>query len=237
MREHTLAEAQRVVDLIEQWQQIFLDCLGRRMVYAADEYYLMAQRPFPAAETYGGFEMHEDGIGMARTLELEFHDDSTTEPTGPRAGFFAWVDGAPADGYRAPRQGSPAEVVSVGDGSQPTLGVSFAAQERTGCHSHRHARCPGHRPVGRGEWSRRCPHHPGAQRLLRWQHRRHRPDGRRGRCPSARRRTRRPPLSSARRLLEPWVFLDGMSVSDLPRPVEVISTDGAALRLALESTA
>jgi hypothetical protein len=33
------------------------------------------------------------------------------------------------------------------------------------------------------------------------------------------------------------VFLDGMSVSDLPRPVEVISTDGAALRLALESTA
>ena len=36
------------------------------------------------------------------------------------------------------------------------------------------------------------------------------------------------------RLLEPWVFLDGMSVSDLPRPVEVISTDGAALRLALE---
>ena len=32
------------------------------------------------------------------------------------------------------------------------------------------------------------------------------------------------------------VFLDGMSVSDLPRPVEVISTDGAALRLALESS-
>ncbi|MDG1366129.1 MAG: DUF512 domain-containing protein, partial [Acidimicrobiales bacterium] len=30
------------------------------------------------------------------------------------------------------------------------------------------------------------------------------------------------------------VFLDGMSVADLPRPVDVISTDGTALRTALE---
>ena len=30
------------------------------------------------------------------------------------------------------------------------------------------------------------------------------------------------------------VFLDGMSVAELPRPVDVISTDGAALRTALE---
>ena len=46
--------------------------LGRRLVHAADEYYLMADRPFPAAERYEGFTMHEDGIGMARTFELEF---------------------------------------------------------------------------------------------------------------------------------------------------------------------
>ena len=46
--------------------------LGRRLVHAADEYYLMADRPFPAAEPYEGFAMHEDGIGMARTFELEF---------------------------------------------------------------------------------------------------------------------------------------------------------------------
>ena len=32
----------------------------------------MAGRPFPAAERYDGFPMHEDGIGMARTFELEF---------------------------------------------------------------------------------------------------------------------------------------------------------------------
>jgi hypothetical protein len=28
--------------------------------------------------------------------------------TGPRSGFFAWVDGAPADGYRAPRTAATA---------------------------------------------------------------------------------------------------------------------------------
>ena len=48
---------------------------------------------------------HENGIGMARTFEAEVRaalagDD--VAGTGPRSGFFAWVDGAPADGYRAP---------------------------------------------------------------------------------------------------------------------------------------
>ena len=101
MRPHTLTEAQRVVDIVGDWQEIFLEVLGRRLVFAADEYYLMADRPFPDADSYEGFPMHEDGIGMARTLESEFQSP-TAVPTRPRSGFFAWVDGAPADGYRSP---------------------------------------------------------------------------------------------------------------------------------------
>ena len=73
MRFHTLDEAQAVVDIVADWQDIFQATLGKRMVYAADEYYLMAERPFPDAERYDGFHMHEDGIGMARTFEAEFH--------------------------------------------------------------------------------------------------------------------------------------------------------------------
>ncbi len=61
------------------------------MVFAADEYYLMTGRPFPTAEAYEGFAMHEDGIGMARTFEREFHGESD-EATGVRSGFFAAVD-------------------------------------------------------------------------------------------------------------------------------------------------
>ena len=52
MRPHTGAEAATAVDLVEEWQEIFLACVGRRLVYASDEYYLVADRPFPALETY-----------------------------------------------------------------------------------------------------------------------------------------------------------------------------------------
>ena len=111
MRPHTRPEAAAVVDLVAEWQGVFGEALGRRMVFAADEYYVMCDRGFPPADHYEGFEMHEDGIGMARTLELEFAG-AAESVTAPRSGFFGWVDGAPADGYRAPRQDSPAAVVA-----------------------------------------------------------------------------------------------------------------------------
>jgi putative radical SAM enzyme (TIGR03279 family) len=106
MRFHTLAEARAVVDIVERWQARYASALGRRLVYVSDEYYLLAERPFPALDAYDGCPQHENGIGMARTFEAEVRaalagDDVAA--TGPRSGFFAWVDGAPADGYRAPR--------------------------------------------------------------------------------------------------------------------------------------
>jgi hypothetical protein len=55
--------------------------LGHRLVFAADEYYLRAGRPFPPAEAYEGFPMHEDGVGMARKppLWLKAGDSVTVE--------------------------------------------------------------------------------------------------------------------------------------------------------------
>jgi NifB/MoaA-like Fe-S oxidoreductase len=76
-------------------------------VFAADEYYVLAGRPFPGAGDYEGFPQHENGIGMARAFEAGVRAalaGEQIEGIGPRAGFFAWVDGAPANGYRAPRQ-------------------------------------------------------------------------------------------------------------------------------------
>ena len=58
------------------------------MVFAADEYYLMAGRPFPAADTYEGFPQHENGLGMARAFEAAFGGDAP-RPCGVRPGFFA----------------------------------------------------------------------------------------------------------------------------------------------------
>lgn len=91
MRAHTTAEAARVVDIVERWQTVYEEVLGRPVVYAADEYYLLADRPFPESTRYGDFELHEDGIGMARAFELEF-TGATDRIIGPQSGFFAAVD-------------------------------------------------------------------------------------------------------------------------------------------------
>lgn len=111
LRVHTKEEAVAVTEAVDRWQKIFLTALGRRMVFAADEYFLMAQRPFPPADEYEDFCQHENGIGMARTLERELLRFTDT-PTEVASGFFAWVEGAPAQGYRASRTvgGSPAGI-------------------------------------------------------------------------------------------------------------------------------
>ena len=124
MRVHAPGEAAVVMDVIDRWQTTFLDVLGRRMVFAADEYYLMADRPFPEAEEYEGFPQHENGIGMARTFyaEVEAALAGAAAPApaleGPaRGGFFQWVDGAPADGYRSPRRKDAVGLSVAGDGA------------------------------------------------------------------------------------------------------------------------
>ena len=243
MRPHTLTEAQRVVDIVGDWQEIFLEVLGRRLVFAADEYYLMADRSFPEADSYEGFPMHEDGIGMARTLESEFQSP-TAVPTRPRSGFFAWVDGAPADGYRSPRLDSPANSVGAPEdlrsGALSEAPVTSATRVSLG--AARRA------PVGVLTGTMSAPviesltnslnrrdvrvipvpnHYFGGNigvtglmvgedlaRVLAAE-----PEGHRYLLPDV--------------CLSRGVFLDGTSPQDLPRTVEVVPTDGAALRQAL----
>ena len=105
MRPHTVAEAQRVLEIVEVWQGRFQAALGRRLVYASDEYFLLAERPFPGLDAYDDLVQHENGIGMVRRFEAEVDAalDGAPVEVEPRTGFFASVDGAPATGYRAPR--------------------------------------------------------------------------------------------------------------------------------------
>jgi putative radical SAM enzyme (TIGR03279 family) len=127
MRPHTRAEAERVIDIVAAWQSRFVDALGRRLVYASDEYFLLAGRPFPALDDYDDLPQHENGIGMAAQFAREVRGELVGQPVdiqGTRTGFFAWVEGAPAEGYRAPRvTESPGESVP-GYGESPTESVS-----------------------------------------------------------------------------------------------------------------
>ena len=221
MRPHTVEEAATVVDTVADWQDTFLTVLGRRMVFAADEYYLLAARPFPAAETYEGFGMHEDGIGMARTFELEF-TGQTEKAVGPQSGFFAWVDGAPAEGYRAPRapgsvtlmprKGAPVGILTGSAGAavlgplvaslaRPDVRLITVSNDFFGGNT-----CVTGLMVG-SDLQRALAAEPIGHRYLV-------PDV----C-----------LSEGR-------FLDGLTPADLPRPVEIVPTNGIALRRALEGT-
>src|SRR5919202_5521266 len=71
LRPHRAEEAGAVVALVEEWQQVFLAALGRRIAFVADEYYLLAGQSFPPADTYEGFPQNEDGVGMARAFQRE----------------------------------------------------------------------------------------------------------------------------------------------------------------------
>ena len=48
---------------------------GSRLFYCADEFYIKGNIPIPDAEYYGDYEQIENGVGMIRSLEDEFHDE------------------------------------------------------------------------------------------------------------------------------------------------------------------
>ena len=220
MRPHTRVEANAVVDCVEDWQEVFLTTLGRRLVFAADEYYLLADRPFPDAATYEGFAMHEDGIGMVRTFELELLGQADIA-TRPQQGFFAWSEGADEfEPYRGPRQdAAPVQLRARRDAPVAVITGDYGARVLR----------PQLDAIGRDD-VRVVPVDnqffggnvgvagllvgDDIARVLRDEPASHRyllPDV----C-----------LSAGR-------FLDGTTPDELPRPVEVITTDGFALRAAI----
>ncbi len=219
MRPHTRGEAAAVCDLVEEWQETFLEAIGRRMVFAADEYYLMAERPFPAAAAYEGFPQHENGLGMARAFEAAFGGDHRAA-LGVRPGFFAAVDGAPAAGYRAPRSaptpppggGAPVAILT-GEYGARVLGPLVGALQRDDI---RLVPVVNHFFGGNIGVSGLMTGTDLADVLG------NQPEGHRYLLPDA-------CLSEGR-------FLDDLTLADLPRPVEVVSTDGLSLRRALESS-
>jgi NifB/MoaA-like Fe-S oxidoreductase len=263
MRPTTQAEASTVIDVVHAAQERFLRVLGRRLVFAADEYYLLADRPFPEPAAYEGFAMHEDGIGMARTFELEF-SGAIAGSGGAEPGFFAWVDGAeaagerasgaasaarttryeaagdlgaPAEGYRAVRGGCAVEV-QPGDATSGATSVSLRPRPPrpdapVGVLTSRYgARIVGPLLATAGRDDVRVVpvenRYFGGNvavtglmvgedlaRVLAAE-----PVGHRYLLPDV-------CLSGGR-------FLDGTTPADLPRPVEVVPTDGAALRRALQ---
>jgi NifB/MoaA-like Fe-S oxidoreductase len=252
MRPHTRAEAEAVVDAVHDWQDVFLAVLGRRLAFAADEYYLLAERPFPDATTYGDFPMHEDGIGMARAFEAELLGTGSRAPvaTGPRPAVATAPCGATVAG--------PASLERERGGFFRAADADISGSADADYEPYRAVRATGDQLLRIGP-SRRAPvavltARYGARVLRPLVERLGRPDVRIVTVDNdyfggnvavsglmvgsdlARVLDREP---AGHRYLLPDVcltqgrFLDGGQPSDLPRPVEIVPTDGASLRAAL----
>src|SRR5439155_27376881 len=161
-----------------------------------------------------------NGVGMARTFELEVLGEKDTA-TGVHAGFFSWVDGAPAEGYRAPRLNNGKREVTPDRTIAPVavLTGEYGAQ----------VLAPLLRQIGRQD-VRVLPvrneffgGNIGVTGLLVGEDiarvLNDEPEGHRYLLPDV--------------CLSKGAFLDGTTPADLPRPVEVVATDGVALRNAL----
>lgn len=60
------------LDLIEKFQNKFFQEYGTRLVFAADEFYITAERELPTEEEYEDYCQYENGVGMMRSLINEF---------------------------------------------------------------------------------------------------------------------------------------------------------------------
>jgi putative radical SAM enzyme (TIGR03279 family) len=232
MRPHTRGEAVAVVDCVHDWQDVFAAVVGHRMVFAADEYYLLADRPFPDAGVYGDFPMYEDGIGMARAFEAELFGNGSRTTAEERGGFFRSADAdvsgscdaeyEPYRGLRAtsdqllrigPRRDAPVAILTAPYGArvlQPLVDRLEPAGVRIVTVDNRYF--GGNVAVSGlmvgADLARVLADQPRGHRYLL-------PDV----C-----------LTQGR-------FLDGSGPADLPLPVEVVSADGQSLRAALGARA
>ncbi len=216
MRAHTPDEAAAVIDLVESWQATFRHALGRPLVFASDEYYLVAGRDLPELVDYGDIAQHDNGVGMVRAFEARFAGCEHA-PSGGPGGFFQSVDGAPA-AYRAER--APG---TISLRPRPGAGITIL----TGAYGRRvleplvTAVRPGtevvevdNRYFGGNIAVAGLMTGDDLARVLAGL-----PEGRRYLLPDV-------CLSGGR-------FLDGLGPEDLPRPVEIVPADGASLRAAL----
>ncbi|HOP99305.1 MAG TPA: DUF512 domain-containing protein [Acetivibrio clariflavus] len=64
----------KVINQVEAWQKKFKERFGSRIVYIADEFYIMAGKDIPDYEEYEDFPQIENGVGLIAQLKKEFEE-------------------------------------------------------------------------------------------------------------------------------------------------------------------
>ncbi|NLL63897.1 MAG: DUF512 domain-containing protein [Ruminococcaceae bacterium] len=74
LKPYTKITAGETIDVIENLQREFRLEIGKSFCYAADEFYLKAEREIPTEEMYDGYPQLENGVGLLRLLEMEVEE-------------------------------------------------------------------------------------------------------------------------------------------------------------------
>ena len=72
LQPYTKEEAGKTIDLIDQFADEQFEKTGDRLFYAADEFYIKAERPIPDAAFYGDFNQLENGVGVIALQRQQF---------------------------------------------------------------------------------------------------------------------------------------------------------------------
>jgi putative radical SAM enzyme (TIGR03279 family) len=74
----TAGDALAVIAQIEAWQKKCRARYGSAFVYAADEWYILADLPVPGYKSYGGFPQLDNGVGMLALFKRGFEKGMKT---------------------------------------------------------------------------------------------------------------------------------------------------------------
>ena len=67
-------DALKVLETIHKWQNKAYEEHGMHFVHASDEWYILAEQELPEEDRYDGYLQIENGVGMLRSLIVEFED-------------------------------------------------------------------------------------------------------------------------------------------------------------------
>ena len=72
LKSYTKDSACALIRQVEAWQEKLRQQCGSALIYLSDEFYLMADVPFPPEEAYEGFPQLDNGVGLIPSMEAEF---------------------------------------------------------------------------------------------------------------------------------------------------------------------
>lgn len=85
LEKFTKNDALEVIKTVENFQQNLYNEYSTHFVHASDEFYLLAGLEVPSEESYDGYLQLENGVGMLRLLEVEFHEALARRKADPES--------------------------------------------------------------------------------------------------------------------------------------------------------